>query len=373
MTSKDKLAPHPKPGVLKISPYVQGASVVQGVSHPIKLSSNESSLGPSPKALEAYRAAAANLHRYPDGSQAGLREAIAEVHGLNPGNIVCGNGSDELIQLVIRAFAGEGDEVLMSENCFLMCRTHALAAGAEVVIAPENNDTVDVNALLDRVTDRTRVLTLANPNNPTGTYIGADEVRRLHAGLPGNVVLLLDGAYAEYVTPKDYDAGADLVLSNNNVVMTRTFSKIHGLSSLRIGWAYMPDGILDAIQRIRTPFNANGPAMTTASAAILDIDYTAMVRKTNASALEKISERLNRLGLQVVPSVTNFYLIRFPENSNVTATDADRQLKSAGIIPRPVSGDGDDELRITVGSDAENEAVLTAFESIMKPQVSKTG
>jgi histidinol-phosphate aminotransferase len=372
MSHKNQLVPVPKPGVLKISPYTQGASTVPGVAEPIKLSSNELSCGPSPAALQAFHDAAATLHRYPDGSQTALREAIAGVFGLNAANIMCGNGSDELIQLVTRAFVGEGDEVLISENCFLMCRIHALAQGADVVVAPEKEDRVDVDALLSRVTDRTRLLPLANPNNPTGTYISANEIRRLHSGLPGNVILLLDGAYAEFVTADDYDAGANLVLSNSNVVMTRTFSKIFGLSALRVGWSYMPDKILDAVQRIRTPFNANGPAMAAAAAAVRDTAYTDTVRRHNANALTKISERLSALGLQVVPSVTNFYLIRFPDICGTTAFEASRQLEAAGIIPRPVGGDDDAELRITVGSDQENEAVLQVFESFMKQSVSKS-
>jgi len=320
---------------------------------------------------QAYREAAETLHRYPDGSQSALRNAIAEVFDLNAANIVCGNGSDELIQLVTRAFVGEGDEVLMSENGFLMCRIHALAQGADVVVAPEKNDRVDVDALLERVTAKTRLLTLANPNNPTGTYVTAAEIRRLHNGLPGDVILLLDGAYAEFVLAEDYDCGADLVLCNNNVVMTRTFSKIYGLAALRVGWSYMPDRILDAIHRIRTPFNANGPAMAAAAAAVRDIAYTERIRQHNFRALASISERLSALGLHVVPSVTNFYLIRFPDSCGTTASEAGIQLHSAGIIPRPV-GDNDTELRITVGDDEENEAVLQAFESLMKPSESTT-
>ena len=364
--------PQPRPGVLKISPYAQGASAVPGVANPIKLSSNESSFGPSPAALEAYREAAATLHRYPDGAQTALREAIAEVFDLSAANIVCGNGSDELIQLVTRAYVGDGDEVLMSENCFLMCRIHALAQGADVVVAPEKEDRVDVDALLARVSERTRLLPLSNPNNPTGTYISGDEVRRLHKGLPGNVVLLLDSAYAEFVMAADYDAGAGLVQEYENVVMTRTFSKIYGLSALRIGWATLPDAMLDAVHRIRTPFNANGPAMAAAAAAVRDTAYTDMIRQKNERSLDTISRRLSALGLHVVPSVANFYLIRFPDDCAITAIEADRQLRESGIIPRPVGGDNDAELRITVGSDEENEAVLCAFESFMKPFVSKT-
>lgn len=373
MPGEKMTTPTPRPGVLEISPYTQGASELQGIADPIKLSSNETSFGPSPAALNAYREAAATLHRYPDGSQAVLREAIAEAFDLNAAHIVCGNGSDELIQLVTRTFVGAGDEVLMSENGFVMCRIHALAQGASVVVAPEKEDRVDVDALLARVNEKTRLLTLANPNNPTGTYIDVDEVRRLHAGLPGNAILLLDGAYAEYVVAADYDVGAGLVLTNDNVVMTRTFSKIFGLSALRIGWAYMPDGILDAVHRIRTPFNANGPAMAAAAAAVSDTARTDMIRQHNARAMENIDRRLSALGLHVVPSVTNFYLIRFPADIGTTAGEADQRLQAAGIIPRPVGGDSDSELRITVGSDEENEAVLSAFESFIKPPASRTG
>ena len=356
-------------GVLRIDAYQQGASNVPGVCTPIKLSSNESSFGPCNAAIEAYHNAADELHRYPDGSQKELREAIATTYQLQASNIVCGNGSDELIQMVIRAYAGPGDEVLMSENCFLMCRIHALAQGADVVVAPETNHRVDVDALLERVSDKTRVLTLANPNNPTGTYISGDEMRRLHAGLPGNVILLLDGAYAEYVMSDDYDAGADMVLNHENVVMTRTFSKIYGLSALRIGWAYVPNSMMNVLQRIRTPFNANGPAMAAAAAAVRDVAFTERVRRHNATALEIIRTRLTALGLVVVPSVTNFYLILFPEGCGSNAIQADRHLRAAGIIPRPVGGSGDSELRITVGSEEENDAVLAAFESFMKSRM----
>jgi len=371
MTTRQK--PRPRPGIRKIQPYQQGASVAEGVARPIKLSSNESSLGPSPRAVAAYLGEAGTLHRYPDGSQTALRNAIARVHGLPAERIVCGNGSDELIQLVTRAFVGEGDEVLLSENSFLMCRIHALAQNATVTVAPERDDRVDVDALLARVDDRTRLLPLANPNNPTGTYIGLREIERLHAGLPGDVILLLDGAYAEYVVAEDYDAGARLVLENDNVVMTRTFSKIHGLSSLRVGWALMPETVLDAVQRIRTPFNANGPAMAAATAAMLDTDYTAMVREHNARSLAFLKRGLESLGLRVVPSVTNFYLVRFPAGCGLTAAGACGQLLARGIIPRPIGDSDDPELRITVGSDEENAAVLEAFAQMVNEPASASG
>ena len=358
--------PQPKPGVMKIAAYTQGESEIEGVESPIKLSSNESSFGPSPEALDAYKAAAETLHRYPDGSQSAVRRAIADVHDLKFEQIVCGNGSDELIQLVTRAYAGEGDEVLMSENGFLMCRIHALAQGADVVVAPEKDHRIDIDALLERVSDKTRLITLANPNNPTGTYVDFAEICRLHKALPDNVILLLDGAYAEYVTAVDFDAGASLVEAHDNVVMTRTFSKIHGLSSLRIGWAYVPPSMMDPLQRIRTPFNANGPAMAAAEAAVRDTDFVANVCEHNARWQRIIYERLTALGLEVLPSVANFYLMYFPKSCGRSAREAADYLQLQGIIPRPVGNADEPELRITVGSNAENEAVLAALEQFMQ-------
>jgi histidinol-phosphate aminotransferase len=353
-----------RPGVLRLAPYVQGQSAIEGVSDPIKLSSNESSQGPSPGAIEAYRQAAGKLNRYPDGSQRELRDAIGETHGLDPQRIVCGNGSDELIQLMARAYVGDGDEALLSENGFVMSNIHCTAQGAELVIAPERDYRVDVDAMLARVTNKTRFCTIANPNNPTGTYITGDELRRLHAGLPDNCLFLIDDAYAEYVTAQDYADGTELVDEFDNVVMTRTFSKIYGLPSLRIGWAYCPASVFDLVQRIRTPFNTNGPALAAAAAAVRDQGYIAAIREHNAHWRDRISEALTRLGIEVIPSQANFYLMRFNEATGKTGTGAAAFLQSRGIIPRPAGG-SDQFLRITIGLDHENEAVLSALSDYM--------
>lgn len=356
--------PEGRPGVMRLAPYVQGQSSIEGVSEPIKLSSNESSQGPSPKALEAYREAGAVLNRYPDGSQWALRQAIGETHDLDPLRIVCGNGSDELIQLMARAYVGYGHEALLSENGFVMSNIHCIAQGAELVIAPEKDYRVDVDAMLARVTDKTRFCTIANPNNPTGTYLAADELRRLHAGLPDNCLFLIDDAYAEYVTAEDYSDGAELVDEFDNVVMTRTFSKIYGLPSLRIGWAYCPEEIFDLVQRIRTPFNTNGPALTVATAAVRDQQYIRDIRDDNAQWRDRITEALTRLGIEVLPSQANFYLMRFNEGSGKSGTAAAAFLQSRGIIPRPAGG-SDQFLRITIGLARENEAVLAALTEYM--------
>ncbi len=354
----------PREGVLRLAPYKQGQSSIEGVSNPIKLSSNESSQGPSPKAIEAYQQAGALLHRYPDGSQQALREAIGEVHGLDPNRIICGNGSDELIQLMVRAYVGTGDEALLSENGFVMSNIHCISQGADLVIAPEKDYRVDVDAMLARVTDKIRFCTIANPNNPTGTYLTGDELRKLHAGLPDNCLLLIDDAYAEYVTADDYSDGSELVDEFDNVVMTRTFSKIYGLPSLRIGWAYCSEEVFGLVQRIRTPFNTNGPALAAAAAAVRDVDYIAGIREHNAVWLQRIKEALEALGIEVLPSQANFYLMRFDEASGKSGTEAAAYLQSRGIIPRPAGG-SDQFLRITVGLAEENEAVLAAIRDYM--------
>jgi len=357
----------PRPGILKIpSAYVQGQSELDGVRDPVKLSANESEFGPSPKAIEAYLAESARLHRYPDGSQAALREALGEACGIDAAQIVCGNGSDELILLLTRAYVGPGDEVLISECGFEMCRIHALAQGAEVVVAPEKDYVVDVDAILARVSDKTRLIPIANPNNPTGTYLPGSELQRLHASLPDHILLLIDSAYAEYVTAEDYDSGIGLVGSADNVVMTRTFSKIYGLSGLRIGWAYCPGDVIDMLQRIRTPFNTNRAALAAALAALQDEDYTANVRAHNAAWITRMSEELNSIGIQVVPSVANFILMIFPDPER-SADAAAKYLQSQDIIPRPVNAGGPANcLRITIGLDEHNKAVLKALSEFMK-------
>ena len=357
-------APKPRAGLQKIAPYVQGKITIDGVPAPIKLSSNESSFGPSPAAIEAYREAATVLHRYPDGSQGRLRNAIAQVHGLEPERIVCGNGSEELIGLLFRAYVGEGDEVVLSENGFVMCDIYVNGQGATPIHAPEKDLRIDVDALLARVTPRTRAVCIANPNNPTGTYIARAEVERLHRALPSDVLLMLDGAYAEYVLAEDYDAGTALVRDHDNVVMLRTFSKIYGLSGMRVGWMYAPPAVIDAVQRIRTPFNTNSAALVAATAAVLDQSYIERVRVHNHAWLDRLAREFAQIGLVMVPSVTNFYLLRFPGGKH-TATAADAFLQSRGIIPRP-TGKGDSPyLRITVGLEEENLAVLAALHDFM--------
>ena len=344
-------------------PYKQGKSEIPGRDEPIKLSSNECCFGPSKLAKEAFIDSASQLHRYPDGSQAALRDAIARVHGIDAARIICGNGSEELIGLLIRCYVGNDDELLLPENHFVMCSIYGMSQGANLVLAPEKDFTIDVDAMLSHITDRTRLISIANPNNPTGTYVPAGEIQRFIDNVPKHILIVLDGAYADYVDKDDYDAGSGWVENHGNVVMTRTFSKIFGLAGLRIGWAYGPPDVIEILNRLRTPFNASGPAMAAAIASLDDHAHVERVRKHNAQWLARLHEELGALGIRVAPSVANFYLLDFGALPGRSAGGAGAYLEDHGIIPRP--GGGDDYLRITVGNDDENLAVLKTLQSYL--------
>jgi histidinol-phosphate aminotransferase len=356
----------PRPGVLDIAPYVPGTSALPGARPVIKLSSNETPFGPSPKAVEAYLASAKSLSRYPDGSARALREAIAKLYGLDPARIVCGAGSDELLNLLATAYLGPGDEAIYSKHGFLVYKIAILARGATPVVAPETDLTSNVDAILACVSDRTRVVFIANPNNPTGTYLSFDEVKRLRAGLPDHVLLVLDAAYAEYVRKNDYEAGIELVATTHNTVMTRTFSKIYGLASLRIGWAYCPDAVADALNRIRGPFNVSGPAIAAGVASLEDRAHMQRAADHNEIWRGRMTEDLSGLGLTVTPSAANFLLVHFPRANGHSALEADTFLQSRRIILRRVEEYGfPDALRMTIGTEDENLAVLDALKAFM--------
>ncbi|MDX1576281.1 MAG: histidinol-phosphate transaminase, partial [Kiloniellales bacterium] len=350
------------PGILGVAPYVGGDATAPGFAEPIRLASNENPLGASPRAREAYAAAADELHRYPDGSADELRRAIGERHGLDPARIVCGNGSDELITLLIRAYAGPGDEVLYSAHGFLMYAIAARTAGATPVAVPERDLTADLEGLTGRAGLRTRVVCLANPNNPTGSCLSGAELERLVEGLPDHVLLLLDAAYAEYVLRNDYEDGAKLVEASPRVVMTRTFSKIHGLAGLRLGWAYASAEVADVLNRMRGPFNVTAPALAAGVAAIEDRDHPARSRDHNARWLEWFREQTAALGLDPRPSAGNFVLLRFPGQNGQSATTALAWLKDRGILVRGMTAYGlPDCLRVTIGTEAETRAVVAAL------------
>jgi histidinol-phosphate aminotransferase len=359
-------SPAPRPGILEIDAYVPGESKLAAGIKPIKLSSNETPLGPSPKAIAAFKTVASELERYPDGSATLLRAAIAARYGLNPARIVCGAGSDEILTLLAHAYLGAGDEAIFTEHGFLLYRIIVLANGATPVVAPETNHRTDIGAILARVTERTKVVFLANPNNPTGTYVSFDEVRSLRAQLPSNVLLVLDAAYAEYVKRNDYEAGIELVATTQNTVMTRTFSKIHGLAGLRLGWAYCPEAVADVLNRIRGPFNLSVPALAAGAAAIADKAHEDAAIAHNEQWMPWLSSEIAKLGLPVTPSVANFILVHFPKGNTKGAEAADTFLKARGIIVRKVAGYGLPHcLRITIGTEADNRAVVTALADFL--------
>jgi histidinol-phosphate aminotransferase len=358
--------PQPRPGVLAISPYVPGKSSAPGVAKIYKLSSNETPLGPSPQAVEAYRKVAEHLEDYPDGPSSELREAIGRAFGLDPSRIVCGAGSDDLLSLIARAYLCDGDEAIHTTHGFLVYPINTLAAGAKPVVAAEKNFTTDVDAIIAAVTPKTKVVFLANPNNPTGTYVSFDEVKRLHAALPADVLLVLDAAYAEYVQRNDYEAGIELVATSENVVMCRTFSKIHGLAALRLGWMYGPAHVVDVINRIRGPFNVTAPAIAAGVAAIADIDHQQRSREHNSRWLAWLSEEIPKLGLTVTPSVGNFILIHFPGTAGKTAKEADAFLTARGLILRAVAAYGlPNALRMSVGSEDANRLLVKSLAEFM--------
>ncbi len=360
------MPPQPRPGILDISPYVPGESDLKGGAPVIKLSSNETPLGPSELALKAFQNAVAH-ERYPDGSARELREAIGATYGLNPAHIVCGAGSDELLGLLAQAYLGPGDEAIYTEHGFLVYRIVILANGATPVVAPETSARADVDAILAKVTDKTKIVFLANPNNPTGTYVPYDELQRLRKELPANVLLVIDAAYAEYVRRNDYETGIELVANSDNTVMTRTFSKIHGLAALRLGWCYAPGAVADVLNRIRGPFNVSAPAIAAGVAALKDTEHTSRAVDHNEHWLAWLTDQIATLGLEVTPSVANFVLIRFPDVEGRRAEDADRALKSNRIILRRVTGYGfPNALRMTVGTEDENRKVVDALKTFME-------
>ena len=365
MTEKPAIRPVPKPGVLDIAAYVPGRTSVDGARTLHVLASNETPLGPSPRAVAAYRENGGHLEAYPDGSAYELRAAIGALYDLDPDRIVCGAGSDELLQLLGRAYLGAGDEAISTQHGFLMYRIITLGCGARPVIVDETELTADVDGILAAVSPRTRVVFLANPNNPTGTYLTADEVARLHAGLPGDCLLVIDAAYSEYVHASDYDNGLALARDAENVVMTRTFSKIYGLANLRVGWLYGAPHVADALHRIRGPFNLAGAAIAAGVAAIHDQDAVGRAVAHNDQWRPWLARELEALGLRVTPSIANFILVHFPDEGGPSAEEANAALMANGIVVRQMSAYGlPHALRITIGVEEANRAVVRTLAAL---------
>lgn len=346
----------PRPGIAEISPYQGGKATAHGVSKVYKLSSNENPLGPSERAKEAARAAAATLELYPDGGHTALREKIADIHGIEADNITCGAGSDEIIAQLCRIYAGPGDEVLYSAHGFLMYKISALAAGATPVTAPEKNLTTDIDAMIAALNERTRLVFIANPNSPTGTMIPLEEIARLADALPEKALLVIDSAYAEFV--EGYDGGASLVRDRDNVVMTRTFSKIYGLGAMRLGWCYGPRHVIDMLNRVRGPFNVTAPALAAGEASVRDQDWVDYCREENAKWRDWVTAELTRLNIPVTPSYGNFVLAEIGEN----AMECHDFLAERGVLVRGMAGyDLPRHLRISIGDEEGCRALIAGI------------
>lgn len=355
--------PVPKPGILEIEAYVPGKSSAKGTKiH--KLSSNESPIGASSMAVTAYRQAAEKLALYPDGSATALRDAIAQRYGLSADRIICGAGSDEILQLLAHAYLGPGDEAVYSQYGFMVYPIVIQANGGTSVVAKETTFTTDVDAMIAAVTPKTKMVFVANPNNPTGTYISYQDLRRLHAALAPDVLLIVDAAYAEFVTANDYEPGIALVSEFENVVMTRTFSKIHGLAALRLGWAYGPLHVMDVLNRMRGPFNVSLPAIAAGVASIQDTSFMDQALVHNTRWLRWLTDEISKLGLSVVPSVGNFVLVHFTKEK--TAAKADAYLQDEGLVVRRMDGYGmPNALRMSVGTEEANHALVKALKGFM--------
>ena len=354
----------PKPGVMDVHVYVPGRSDAAGAARVFKLSSNESPFGPSPKAVAAYESAEPALGLYPEGTSRILRDAIAAHHGLDADRIICGNGSDEILHLIANAFVRPGDKVVFSEHAFSLYKIATLANSGTPVEVPEPQLRLEVDDVLKGVTERTRIVFIANPNNPTGSYVTNEELRRLHAGLPSSALLVLDAAYAEYVRRDDYDGGVALARDSENVIMTRTFSKAYGLAGIRIGWGYVPNAIADVLNRIRAPFNVNIAAQRAAVAALEDQAHVAHAVRHNETWRAWLIAEIRKLNVRADDSVANFVLLHFADAKRAQA--ADRFLMTRGVILRGCASYGLPQcLRLTVGSDEANKAAVAALKDLV--------
>jgi histidinol-phosphate aminotransferase len=360
--------PLPKPGLMDIHAYVPGKSKAEGIAEPMKLSANENALGSSPKAREAYAAAIQNLHMYPDPGAAIVRKAIAERYKLEPDRLIFGCGSDEVFQILNQAYLEPGDNIVQGAHGFAAFAIGARACQAEVRMAPEPNFRIDVDEMLACVDERTRLVFLANPGNPTGTWIPFSEVRRLHEALPPSVVLVLDGAYGEFALDPAFDDGLELARRSTNIVVTHTFSKLHGLAGLRIGWGYAPNEIVAAYDRIRPPFNTSIPAQLAAVAALGDEEFQQASIALTEQWRPWLAQQLGGLGLEAVgPSAANFVLVGFPKTPGKTAAEAEAFLATRGILVRGVGGYGlPNHLRMTIGLEGQNRALVDALADFMR-------
>ena len=364
--SRNAPRPEPKAGILDIVAYKPGKSMAAGFANPVKLSSNENILGCSPKAREAFLAAADTLNIYPDSQANRLRAAVSGHFGLEPERLVFGDGTDELLHLINQVFLEPGDNIVMGQYGFSAYAIGARACQAEVREAPEPGYRVSVDEMLKLVDERTRLVFVTQPANPTGAFMTGEELRALQEGLPPTVMLVIDGAYSEFATDPRFDDGLGLARTCQNVIVTRTFSKLHGLAALRVGWGYFPAHIADAVDRIRAPFNTSIAAQDAGIAALADKDFQQRSRDHVDRWRPWLTQQLGGLGLEVVPSQANFVLARFPGTAGKTAPEAEAWLASRGLIVRGVANYGlPDHLRITIGLEEHNRAVVDILSEFL--------
>jgi len=351
----------PKPKTVNVDLYVGGLSNIQNVSNPVKLSANESALGPSPKVLEIFKSGF-NLKKYPDGKSSKLKETIAKKFSINEDQILIGSGSDEIISLICQSFLNKDDEVIMSEDSFLMYRIYSQLNGAVVRFAKNENNKFSVSETLKLVTNKTKIVFIANPNNPSGTYINSDELMKLRKNLPENILLMVDDAYAEFVTKNDYKSGLDIFKNSKNTVVSRTFSKIFGLANLRLGWGYGSKEIIEAANLFRPPFNISGIAEKAGCAAILDDEWIKKNVEHNEKWSKIIFEKISSKNIITNDPVANFFLLNF-DNAKLNSEQAFDIFINNKILLRKMNTYGiKNSLRVTIGTDEENKTFLDILD-----------
>ena len=364
---KNKNILDPKRGIDTIKIYKGGTSKISGIKNIIKLSSNESPLGPSKKAIDAYQKSSSKLSRYPELTAESLQQIVASKFNLNSDQIICGTGSDEILIFVALAFCSPGDEIIHAQHGFEMYPIVTKYVGAESVLAEEIDYKISINSILDNVSDSTKIIFIANPNNPTSTYLNRKELRLLMNKISKNIVVVIDAAYAEFTDADDYDRTFDLANEYENVIITRTFSKAYSLAGLRLGWGYASKILIDIIKKVRPPFNLPHGAIAAGIAALHDDDHLHKVVKHNSNIKSWFIDELNNLGFKAYKTQANFVFVLIPEKENQSASIINDYLISNGIAVRYLLSYGlDNALRITLGTREELDLTIKMLKEFVK-------